>query len=221
MRAIKMSTFGERLFERRSELGMSQDELARKTGVSRVAISKIELGDSQDTRSTNLFKIAEALQCDPRWLLNGDGAPPASFDKNVENKRPEMPVRYSYPKLSWISAGQWNGCAASIEPEEWIGTDIYAGEEGYWLDVKGDSMTSHGDFSIFEGMQVLVSKVEDVRPGKYVIARINGSDESTLKQYVIDGGQIFLKPLNPRYPLTPFTSNCTIDGVVVELRMKV
>lgn len=218
-----MSTFGKRLLSRRTELGMSQDDLAKLTGVSRVTISKIELGDSQDTRSANLFKIASALKCSPRWLL--DGSEPVSEEPtdepNVLNPRSNDPAKYTYPKLNWISAGSWNGCETTIAPDEWISTNIYAGENGYWLDVKGDSMTSAGDFSIFEGMQVLVSPIEEARSGKFVVARINGSDESTLKQYVEDGGQIFLKPLNPRYPLIPFTRDCVIEGVVMEIRMKV
>ncbi|EQB1035183.1 helix-turn-helix transcriptional regulator, partial [Escherichia coli] len=39
-------SFGGRLLMRRVQLGMSQDDLAKLTGVSRVTISKIELGDS-------------------------------------------------------------------------------------------------------------------------------------------------------------------------------
>lgn len=215
-----MKTFGERLLNRRNELGLSQDELARKTGVSRVTISKIELGDSQDTRSTNLFKIAEALQCSPRWLLDGtqEGETMAARD-NVGNPHPNN-FSCRYPKISWISAGAWNVGDLPAYPEEWISTDVNAGEHGFWLDVKGDSMTSAGEFSILEGMEVLVAPGRDLHPGSYVVARLRDSGEATLKQYVIDAGQRFLKPLNPRYPLIPINGNCEVIGIVVEMRMK-
>lgn len=215
-----MKTFGERLYSRRNELGMSQDELARKTGVSRVTISKIELGDSQDTRSANLFRIAEALRCSPRWLLDGtqDSEKPSGL-ANVENPHPNLPT-YRYPKISWVCAGLWNGCDSPDFPDEWISTDVNAGENGFWLDVKGDSMTSAGEFSILEGMEVLVAPEKEPRSGSYVVARLRDSGEATLKQYVEDAGSRFLKPLNPRYPLIPMHGNCEVIGVVVEMRMK-
>lgn len=214
-------SFGERLLARRTELGLSQDDLAKKTGVSRVTISKIELGGSQDTRSSNLFKIAEALKCSPRWLLDGSEGKEFEVDKNVTNPKANHPASYRYPKLTWVSAGPWNSEDNPAFPEDWIGSDIYAGENGFWLDVRGDSMTSSGDFSIFEGMEILVSPDQEVHPGKFVIARLKESGEATLKQYVEDAGQRFLKPLNPRYPMIPINENCEIVGVVVEMRMKI
>ncbi|HEY3984981.1 LexA family transcriptional regulator [Cedecea sp.] len=215
------SSFGERLLARRTELGLSQDELAKKTGVSRVTISKIELGGSQDTRSSNLFKIAEALKCSPRWLLDGTKDKGFEVDKNVTNPKANRPPNYRYPKLTWVSAGPWNCEDYPAYPEDWIGSDVYAGEHGFWLDVRGDSMTSPGDFSIFEGMEILVSPDQEVYPGKFVVARLKGSGEATLKQYVEDAGQRFLKPLNPRYPMISINGNCEIVGVVVEMRMKI
>ncbi|EDY1761030.1 helix-turn-helix domain-containing protein [Salmonella enterica] len=214
-------TFGERLLARRNELGLSQDDLAKKTGVSRVTISKIELGDSQDTRSSNLFRIAEALKCSPRWLLDGTEEESAVVDKNVTNPKINHPTSYRYPKLTWVSAGPWNCEDYPCYPDDWIGSDVNAGENGFWLDVRGDSMTSPGDFSIFEGMEILVSPEQEVHPGKYVVARLRDSGEATLKQYVEDAGQRFLKPLNPRYPMIPINGNCEIVGVVVEMRMKI
>lgn len=213
-----MSTFGRRILERRTHLGLSQDELANKTGVSRVAISKLELGESQDTRSTNLFKIADALKCSPYWLLTGKGDP--LNGDNIHHQRANE-ASYSYPKLDWVNAGMWNDSAHGTYPDEWIDTSVYAGESGFWLDVKGDSMTSPSGLSIYEGMQVLVSPQERLSSGKFVVARINGSNEATLKKYVEDGGSAYLMPLNPQYPTLPFTKDCSIEGVVVEIRMKV
>ncbi|EID1840837.1 helix-turn-helix domain-containing protein [Escherichia coli] len=215
-------SFGGRLLMRRVQLGMSQDDLAKLTGVSRVTISKIELRDSQDTRSSNLFRIADALKCSPKWLLDGSAPSPTDSIQNVRNPKPVSPNRYRYPKLTWVSAGPWNCEDYIAYPEEWIGSDIYAGDHGFWLEVKGDSMTSqNGEFSIFEGMNILVNPDKEVFSGKYVVARLKNSGEATLKQYIEDAGQCFLKPLNPRYPLIPINGDCEIIGVVVEMRMQI
>jgi SOS-response transcriptional repressor LexA len=50
--------------------------------------------------------------------------------------------------------------------------------------------------------------------GKIVVARLDGTNEATVKKLVIDGHQKFLVPLNPRYPNIPINGNCIIIGVV-------
>lgn len=63
-----MSSVGANIKARRRELGMNQDELARRLGVTQAHISRIEAnvkGPSADM----LPAIAEALYCDVRDLL--------------------------------------------------------------------------------------------------------------------------------------------------------
>lgn len=60
---------GERIRKRREELGMSQDELAKKCGyASRVSISKIE-SDSRGLPTDKIKLIAKALRVDPAYLM--------------------------------------------------------------------------------------------------------------------------------------------------------
>ena len=51
------------LIKRRSKLGMSQTELARRIGTRQPAISRLEKGDYNTTLST-LFRVTEALGLD-------------------------------------------------------------------------------------------------------------------------------------------------------------
>lgn len=52
-----------RIVEMRKERGMTQDELARKSGVSRTIISGLENGKITVTTTRTLVKLAEALNC--------------------------------------------------------------------------------------------------------------------------------------------------------------
>ncbi|KAB2845936.1 MAG: helix-turn-helix domain-containing protein [Hyphomicrobiaceae bacterium] len=61
---------GEALHRRRREQGLTLEQLAHKSGVSRAAISKIERGDSGATSSV-LGKLAEALDLSISQLLGG------------------------------------------------------------------------------------------------------------------------------------------------------
>lgn len=47
--------------ERREELGMTQEELAEKSGVSRQTISALELGKANDVLVGTLAAVAKAL----------------------------------------------------------------------------------------------------------------------------------------------------------------
>jgi transcriptional regulator with XRE-family HTH domain len=53
--------FGNRVRERRSELGLSQEELAMRAGVHRTYIGMIERAEKNITL-TNIEKIANALE---------------------------------------------------------------------------------------------------------------------------------------------------------------
>ena len=62
-------TVGERIAERREDLNMTQEELARKLGYkSRSSINKIELSWSKVPLS-KLQKVAAALDCDAAYLM--------------------------------------------------------------------------------------------------------------------------------------------------------
>lgn len=63
---------GNKVRQRREELGLSQDELARRCGYkSRSSINKIELNINDVTQS-KILVLAKALETDPMWLLKED-----------------------------------------------------------------------------------------------------------------------------------------------------
>ena len=70
-----MTSIGERIKNRRNELGLTQEELAHKLGYkSRAAISNVEKG-LEDLTTTRVKKYAEALDCTPSFLLGWDDEP--------------------------------------------------------------------------------------------------------------------------------------------------
>ena len=59
---------GERIKQRRIEMNLTQDELAKKVGYkSRSSINKIEL--SRDLPLTKVTKVAKVLDCTPAYLM--------------------------------------------------------------------------------------------------------------------------------------------------------
>lgn len=63
-----LTTLGDGLVSARERKGMSQDELAKKTDLSRNYISLLERGQRNPSYTT-LKKIVEALEADARELF--------------------------------------------------------------------------------------------------------------------------------------------------------
>ena len=81
---MKKTTPGERIKSRRTELNYTQRDLAKRAGVSHVAISKWE-SDDNEPAGRNLFQLSKALRCSPTWLLYGDeGHEPTSVEELPE-----------------------------------------------------------------------------------------------------------------------------------------
>lgn len=60
---------GKKIKQRRLELGLSQEELAKKMGYkSRSTINKIEL-DKHDINQSKLVRLAKALDCSPSYFI--------------------------------------------------------------------------------------------------------------------------------------------------------
>lgn len=242
-----METLADRLLKVRQELGLTQQELADKAGVTRVAISKAEQGLTKTFNSDTLFDIAKALNVDPYWLQVGSKkALKRKYDEAIARFQPSLPGlgaysgnddslidcniqpfykqpsnRYKYPKINWVQAGAFSRCGedySQFEIENWYDSIKYAGERGYWLEVKGDSMSSPVGVTFPEGMIILVNPEKESYSNCYVVAEIKDTHEATFKKLICDAGLYYLKPLNPNYPLIPLDSKIAIIGVVVDAK---
>lgn len=145
-----------------------------------------------------------------------------SADANVSFAGPYTHGR-KFPVISSVQAGAW--CEA-CEPytlkdiDLWLESDAHIQGEAFWLLIEGDSMTAPVGLSVPEGTYVLFDTGRDPINGSLVIAKLSDSNEATFKKLVIDGGQKYLKGLNPQWPLVPINGNCRIIGVAIETKLR-
>lgn len=79
-------TFGEKVKNERNRLGLNQDELAKKIGVTRRVISSYE-NDSSRPRGTERYKkLAEVLGVNINYLLSEDEAFIADVEDNYGHR---------------------------------------------------------------------------------------------------------------------------------------
>lgn len=128
-----------------------------------------------------------------------------------------------YPVLSWVAAGERlesvNSYPTGIA-EEWLSSTENAGPHGYWLRVKGRSMTSDTPPSFPEGTPILIRPEGfDLISGKFYIAEHTISGEHTFKQYVQDAGVGYLVPLNPEYQTVTLDGTWEIRGRAIDAKI--
>lgn len=211
---------------------MSQAQLAEACGwASQSRIGNYER-DTREPSVDDVMALAKVLKVSPAVLLGfdsdytslmlvngGDNRP--EFDANVEMTL--QPTRsFLYPEISWVQAGSAMEVVelSNVVAAPRHASDVWAGENGFWLRVVGASMTNASGANSFpEGFLILVAPDIEPRPGQYVVARMIDSNEATFKQLVSDAGDLYLKPLNPLFPMKAVDDNWEIVGTVVDGKM--
>lgn len=128
-----------------------------------------------------------------------------------------------YPLITWVDAGLGIESSASYPTgisDEWLSSTENAGPKGYWLRVKGKSMTSDTPPTFPEGTPILIRPEGfDVISGKFYVARNTVSGETTFKQYTMDAGVGYLVPLNPSYQPVVLDDNWEIIGRAIDAKI--
>ncbi len=221
IKLLAMNTLGSRIKHYRELRKISQRELALACGWA----SQSRIGNyEKDTREPSLDDvkaIAAVLKIAPEHLLLGRPQNDSGMQNFQAALQPTREVK-EYPLISWVAAGAWAESPDSYswgEAEEWLPSSENAGEYGFWLDVKGDSMTCLGNPNFPEGSKILVRPEEEPISGKYYVVILTDTGDKTFKQYVEDAGNKYLRPLNPNYRTIEINDNCHFIGRVIDTKM--
>lgn len=188
---------------------MTQVIAAKTVGMSQGTYAELE---KSGNGSSFTVSLAKAYGVNPEWLETGRGE---MLTSNVEDG---PSIRGDVPLISWVQAGYGKSAVDNLQPGEGerVETTYKVKRHTYALRVTGDSMEPNFP----RGCIVIVEPEDDPVTGKFVIVRRNG-DEPTLKQYVEEGGDKFLKPMNPRYPIEKMRPGDEFCGVVKRIEMDV
>lgn len=123
------------------------------------------------------------------------------------------------PLISWVQAGAWCESICNFEPydtEDWVSCPVPISSSGYALKVLGDSMTNPGPGRSYPtGCIIFVDPEIQANTGDRVVARVPRTNEVTFKVLDSDAGRVYLRPINPQYPIIDITEETHICGKVV------
>ncbi len=190
-----------------------QRQLAERADLTPSVISQIKTG--RRSLGEKLARKIEAGAMKPQGWLDQD------HSDSTSNVSPGPDIKGKVPVISWVQAGAWEEIIDNFQPgdaEEWRPTTANCGPNAFALRVKGDSMVNPTGFpSIPEGSVVIVDPDGQADSGRIVVAKLEDSQEATLKRLVIDGPNRYLKALNPDYKPIEINGNCRIVGVVRQI----
>ena len=193
----------------RERRGYTQDELAERTGISRISIARYEAGRVDPTAKA-LRRIADALDISADALLQG----------NVLDKPHVSPGAVRVPVLGVIPAGIPIEAIEDIIdweeiPQEWA----RGGREFFGLKISGDSMSPR-----YESGDVVIFRRTDVCENGQDCAVMVNSDDATFKRVKYGPKGMMLVPLNPEYETRVFSPDevqrlpVRVVGVAVQIR---
>ncbi len=204
------------------ELDLTQEKLGERVGVSQGGVGHwLNKRRQPDIESMNKVLRALGLGHLEVVLVIRDCSVAVQEPSQRDGQAYDITSAFRYPISDWHSVVPARETKAEgYGQTHYEVSDHYASGAAFWLKVAGDAMTAPVGTSVPEGMLILVDPDLDAEPGKLVIARLRGSEEAFFRQWVEEGGQRYLKPLNPTYPKILFTEDYSIIGVVVQATTK-
>lgn len=179
------------LKDRRLELELTLEDVAKRVGVSPATISRWESGDIANMRRDRIAALAEALQISPAVIMGWD----------IDTPIPPGAHKPQFKKVPML------GYAAAGQPLEDLNQDTpyYDVENKYDVDfcitVRGDSMINAG---INDGDIVFIKSMSEVLNGKIACVEID-NEKVCLKRFYKSEDGIMLVSENPKY--TPIQLN--------------
>ena len=193
---------GSRIREARERYHITQSELAKKVGVSRIAVTQWESGSTKDLKPRNLMATARALGIDVNWLVYGKGTMRADRVYAI-NRVPVVP---------WSEAGRFEDAIREGGCTEYVDAAFAPDIQLFSAIIPDDSMAGE----IPKGSTLVIDPGMTAEPNDYVVVRHLETGDVSCRQLIRDGGKLYLKAENKAYPMHLYEGH-EILGVVREV----
>lgn len=204
---------GKLIHNRRTELGLTLEEVGNAVGVGKSTVKKWESGFISNMKRDKISLLASALKISPVSLITGEIVEEDLADQPSPYPAPEITDDVvTFPVIGDVAAGY-----DQIAIEDWSGDTITIPREClhgrpksdyFVLTVSGDSM-----YPLYiDGDKVLVLKADTMdHSGQVGVIMYNG-DNATLKRIEYADGEDWLRMV----PINPYYQPKTVSGADLE-----
>lgn len=195
-----------------NEQDLTVSELARRTRIGQPVIHRVLSGETDNPKVATLSPIANFFAVSISQLI-GDEALPKNRISGTFSLTPQS--WKNIPLLSWEQALQWPVQSDLFHIEKHESTEMSVGDSGYALRVKDTTMLPRFP----ENTLLIVDP--DLQPNDrdFVIAHLSGQKQAIFRQFLLNGDDVYLKPLNTDFSMALLDKKSKILGVMVQARM--
>ncbi len=191
---------------------LSEAELSRQAGLPQATINRLLKGATDDPRASTLKSIAEFFSITVDQLLSHNLMKVSSFDTtrlpiySLEQSKTIL-KRYNHERdeLGHILEKR-EGTYLEVEPS--ISSNCLA------FEVNGDSMWPQ----FIEGIFIVVDTKLEAKHRDFVVYLLGDSQQLTLRQYIKEGQDQILKPINYGYKLHQISKKDKFIGTVIQAK---
>ncbi len=97
---MSANNISRKIYERRTELGITQREIANHVGVTEATVSRWESGDINNMRRNRIEKLAEILRVSPLYIMGIEPYPDAKSREQTQFTTDQLEIVDAYNNLN-------------------------------------------------------------------------------------------------------------------------
>lgn len=179
--------------------------LARETGIGQPVIYRIATGETDNPTLSTLHPIAKYFGISINQLIGDEPLDQLHSPKKVTR----------IPIIDMAQASEWHQSSDAISPTGYVVIDTEISSKGFAITLKDSTMEPNFP----EGTILIIDPLLKAKNQDYVIAFHEAQSLATFKQLLLDGNDIYLKPLNPEFKTIKATETHVIMGTMIQARL--
>ncbi len=191
-----------------NEVGITVTELARRTSVGQPVIHRMASGETDNPKVGSLSPIAKFFNVSISQLVGDDPLPKDRF-KGSHN--PFYRAWVKLPMLNWEQAAHWPSRVYS-EIESYISTEAVVSDKAFATRVEDTTMSPRFP----EGSILIFDPEIKAQDKDFVAIHIEGHSKMQFKQMLLDGPDLYLKPINQDFQTNRVEKPYVILGVMTQ-----
>ncbi len=191
------------------DVGITVTELARQTGVGQPVIHRMASGETDNPKVGSLSPIAKFFGVNISMLV---GDEPLATTRFAGSYNPYYRSWSKLPLLTWAQCSAWPEKHLPAEINSYISTESNVSDKAFAVRMEDQTMAPHypkDTFMVFE--PTLTASDNDI-----VAIYIEGQSQIQVKQLMLDGDDLYLKPLNADFEINRINKPHRILGVLVQ-----
>lgn len=187
---------------------LNAEELSRRIGIPASTIKKIRNNNDSNPTLSTLSPLAKYFSLTISQLVGDEPFPDSRIKGSYKLTQETL---YHFPLITWEETITWP--SAKIIPKHSVTTEHKYGKNAYALLVEEDNWEN-----LAKNTALLVDPTLKPEHRDFVIVHKSGQKKPTLKQILLDEGNIYLKSVTQGIGITALTENHNIFGIVVEYK---